>query len=161
MKVFESELPGIGKKYSVLTSNGDSITVIIHHSGKREIYFVPEGEDEPESVVELTDEEARTLGTILVGALFQPTSDEEKIAFLLKHLAFEWLKVGKKSPVVNKSIQELQIRKNFGVIVVAVMRKNEVFVSPSPSFKFLPGDTLIVVGSIGNIKNFVKFCKKE
>ncbi len=161
MFIKEGELPGVGKKYSMRTSNGDIIVVVIHYSGKREVYYFEDDSEEPTVVIELTDEEARTLGTILVGALFQPTSDEEKIGFLMKHLAFEWIKVPKNSFLANRTIKELDIRKNYGVIVVAVVRDENVVVSPSPLFKIEPGDTLVVVGNIENIKKFSKLVEEK
>jgi TrkA domain protein len=161
MFVKEGELPGVGKKYSMRTSNGDTIVVVIHYSGKREVYYFEDDSEEPTAVIELTDEEARTLGTILVGALFQPTSDEEKIGFLMKHLAFEWIKVPENSFLANRTIKELDIRKNYGVIVVAVVRDENVVVSPSPLFKIEPGDTLVVVGNIENIKKFSKLVEEK
>ena len=156
MYVKEGELPGIGKKYTIKTEAGDTIVVVIHYTGKREIYYFENGSEEPTAVIELTDEEARTLGTILVGALFQPTSDEEKIGFLMKHLVFEWVKVPENSFLANKTIKELDIRKKWGVIIVAIIRDDNVIVSPSPLFKIEPGDILIVVGNLENVKKFVK-----
>ncbi len=156
MFVKEGELPGIGKKYTIKTEKGELLVVVIHYTGKREIYYFEEDEEEPTAVIELTDEEARTLGTILVGALFQPTSDEEKIGFLMKHLVFEWVKVPKNSFLANKTIKELDIRKKWGVIVVAVIRDENVIVSPSPLFKIEGGDTLVVVGNLENVKKFVR-----
>ncbi|WP_456455674.1 cation:proton antiporter regulatory subunit [Thermovibrio sp.] len=156
MFVKEGELPGIGKKYTIKTEKGELLVVVIHYTGKREIYYFEEDEEEPTAVIELTDEEARTLGTILVGALFQPTSDEEKIGFLMKHLVFEWVKVPKNSFLANKTIKELDIRKKWGVIVVAVIRDENVIVSPSPLFKIEEGDTLVVVGNLENVKKFVR-----
>ena len=161
MFVKEGELPGIGKKYSMKTESGDTIVVVIHYTGKREIYYFEGDSEEPTAVIELTDEEARTLGTILVGALFQPTSDEEKIGFLMKHLVFEWVKVPENSFLAYKTIKELDIRKKFGVIVVAVIRDENVIVSPSPLFKIEPGDTLVVVGTLENVKRFVKEVEGE
>jgi len=161
MFVKEGELPGIGKKYSMKTESGDTIVVVIHYTGKREIYYFEDDSEEPTAVIELTDEEARTLGTILVGALFQPTSDEEKIGFLMKHLAFEWVKVPENSFLVGKTIKELDIRKNFGVIIVAVVRDENVVVSPSPLFRIEAGDTLVVVGTLENVKKFVKAVEGE
>ncbi len=161
MFVKEGELPGIGKKYSMKTENGDHIVVVIHHTGKREIYYFEKESEEPTAVVELTDEEARTLGTILVGALFQPTSDEEKIGFLMKHLAFEWIRVPENSFLAGKNIQELQIRKRYGVIVVAILRDENIIVSPSPLFQLQPGDTLVIVGSLENVKRFVKLVEAK
>ncbi len=161
MFVKEGELPGIGKKYSMKTESGDTIVVVIHYTGKREIYYFEDDSEEPTAVIELTDEEARTLGTILVGALFQPTSDEEKIGFLMKHLVFEWVKVPENSFLAGKTIKELDIRKKYGVIVVAVIRDENVIVSPSPLFRIEPGDTLVVVGTLENVKRFVKEVEGE
>ncbi len=161
MFVKEGELPGIGKKYSIKTENGDTVVVVIHFTGKREIYYFEGDSEEPTAVIELTDEEARTLGTILVGALFQPTSDEEKIGFLMKHLAFEWIKVPEGSFLAGKTIGELDIRKKYGVIIVAVIREENVVVSPSPLFRIEEGDTLVVVGSLEDVKRFMKLVEER
>ncbi len=34
-----ADLPGVGKKISFLTAEQQKVVVIIHHSGKRDLYF--------------------------------------------------------------------------------------------------------------------------
>src|SRR5687768_16107395 len=72
MDVREHDLPGVGKKFAVTTNDGDRLTIIIHNSGHREIYFFERGEDYPAYAVRMEDSEARKLGAILGGAFFQP-----------------------------------------------------------------------------------------
>lgn len=72
MRVDESVLPGVGRKFTITTQSGDCLVVVIHHSGRREVqtYEGPEA-DEPLYALDLTDQEARQLGAILGGVLFQ------------------------------------------------------------------------------------------
>ncbi len=76
MDVREHDLPGVGKKFAINTTGGDRMTVIIHNSGPREIYFFEPGEDFPSHAVRLEDSEARKFGAILGGAYFQPALAE-------------------------------------------------------------------------------------
>ena len=43
MDVREHDLPGVGKKYAIKTTEGDRMTVIIHNTGHREIYHFKKG----------------------------------------------------------------------------------------------------------------------
>ena len=60
MKIRETDLPGIGKKYVVLLKSGKELVIIIYNTGRREIYLMED--EEPSCVIELTDEEAKELG---------------------------------------------------------------------------------------------------
>ena len=93
MQIKTSDLPGIGKRYTFKTANGDQVTTILHHNGNREIYhFSPDEEDDPDFTLALTDEEARQLGTILLGVDYQPVSDD-RVELFLKNIRMEWIKV--------------------------------------------------------------------
>jgi len=52
--VAEATLPGIGKRYDMRTSDRASLAVMIHHSGRRDLYVL-NGADEPLASVTLTD----------------------------------------------------------------------------------------------------------
>ncbi|MGH3369257.1 MAG: hypothetical protein ACRDPR_04590, partial [Nocardioidaceae bacterium] len=69
--VVEIPLPGIGQRYDVRAVEGGTVTVVIHHSGRRDVYLLDE-RDEPKASVALTDSQARSLGAILGGAYFKP-----------------------------------------------------------------------------------------
>lgn len=154
MKFRETDLPGIGKKFSVITANKEKVSVIIHISGKREIYFFSKDDfDEPACSFVLTDEEANQLGSILMGTYFKPEGEEEKEMFM-KNLVIEWVNVEKNLPITNRSIRELQIRKHTGVSIVSIIRGNQTITNPSPDEVIKEGDTLVIIGNREQTERF-------
>lgn len=154
MKFKETDLPGIGKKFSVITANKEKISVIIHLSGKRELYFFSKDDfDEPMCSFVLTDEEANQLGSVLMGTYFKPEAEEEKEMFM-KNLVIEWVNVDKDSQMAGNSIKDLQIRKKTGASIVSIIRDNQTITNPAPEEVIKAGDTLVIVGNKEQIEKF-------
>src|SRR5688572_10557293 len=61
MDVREADLPGVGKKFALTTSEGERLTIIIHNTGDRELYNFRENEDFPFHALRLDDSEARKI----------------------------------------------------------------------------------------------------
>jgi len=59
----EANLPGVGRKLWLETSDGGRISIIAYNSGEYEIYLTPKGEEFPTSAVRLASEEAEALGS--------------------------------------------------------------------------------------------------
>ncbi len=151
----QTELPGIGKRFSIKLSSGQIVSIIIHHSGKREIYVLDEDGD-VECTVTLTDQEAREMGMVLAGAFYQPVAGD-KMELILKQLVMEWVELPPDSELVGKTLAEADVRKKTGVIVLGVVRNDEMIPTPDPkNFRFQPGDILIVVGNREQVENFIK-----
>ena len=157
MQFKETDLPGIGKKYSVITSDGYKVAVIIHITGKREIFvFEPDDYDDAVCDVILNEEEANQLGSVLMGAFYKPEQENIK-EVLIENLAIEWLKIPENSPLVGKSIKEENIRRKTGITVIAIIKQNrETIINPSPDVKLETGDTIVVVGSREQVEKFAK-----
>ncbi|WP_293446214.1 cation:proton antiporter regulatory subunit [Persephonella sp.] len=156
MEFKESDLPGIGKKYSIVTSAGDKITVVMHVTGKREIFvFEPDDFDEPSCDIVLTEEEANQLGSVLMGAYYRPEQEKEK-EVLIENLAIEWVKIPPTSSLSGKSIKEADIRRRAGVTVIAIIKENETIVNPKPEEVISAGDTVVVVGTREQVDNFMR-----
>ncbi|WP_297454132.1 cation:proton antiporter regulatory subunit [Persephonella sp.] len=152
----ETDLPGIGKKFSVVTQAGDKLTVIMHITGKREIFvFEPDDFDEPSCDVVLNEDEANQLGSILMGAYYRPEQEKEK-EVLIENLAIEWVKVPENSPLAGKSIKEADIRRKAGVTVIAIIKKDETIVNPRPEEVISAGDTIVIVGTREQVENFMR-----
>lgn len=114
MEVKMADLPGVGKKISFQTVEENKIVVIVHHSGKRDLYFFQESdEDEADFFLTLTAEETREMGAQLLGATYQPV-DDEKMEIFQKQLVMEWIKLTPESPFVDKPIEESRIRTHTG-----------------------------------------------
>jgi len=157
MEFRESELPGIGKKFTIKTQQGAVISVVLHVTGKREIFIFEEGEEyeDPDCDVILTEDEAKQLGSVLMGTYFRPEQEREREIFL-RNLAIEWVKVESNSPLVGKSIEELGIRKRTGVTVISIVRGEHTITNPLPEEVIREGDTLILVGTREQMDRFFR-----
>ena len=150
--VTEQALPGIGQRYDVRAAEGGSITVVIHHSGRRDIYVL-DGGDEPQASVALTDSQARTLGAILGGAYFKPAVIEE-IEAVIGGLLIDWVTLDENSPGAGKTIAELQVRSETKMTIAAILRGHVPLVAPEPTEQLAAGDRLIVVGRQEDLPGF-------
>lgn len=153
MEIKETDLPGIGKKFTVTTRSGITYSIIVHHSGKREIYRFEKDLDVPASVTELTDEEARQVGAILSGSYFQPTA-VDRMELVMREMIIEWVTVEPPSPLSNNTIQQLAIRKRTGASIIAVLRGETVIPSPAPDQELKAEDTLMIVGNREQVNRF-------
>jgi TrkA domain protein len=157
MRFREADLPGVGKKYTVELEDGEELTLVIHNTGRRELYIMEEDEEEPVCVITLTEDEARDLGFLLAGTTYQ-TVATGKMELIMKEMVMEWVKVGRNSNIADRSIAQAQIRKKTGASVIAIIRGEDMIASPDPSTEIKVGDTLVVVGTRQHIKNFLDLC---
>jgi len=159
MQIKTSDLPGIGKRYSFSISGREHIVVILHQAGNREIYhFADENADEPDFSVNLTDDEARQLGVLLMGVDYQPVADD-RMELLLKKFRIEWIKVSPDSCLANKTIIESRIRSVTGTTVIGIQRGDEIIGSPDVEEMILPGDILMAIGKREQIKKLTSLCE--
>jgi TrkA domain protein len=156
MSVSESELPGIGRRYEIVAANRVRLVLVVHHSGRRDLFVLRRGEDEPTCAVELSDDQARRIGAILGGAYFKPAVVEE-IEDIIGDFVVDWVTIDDASPVVDRSIEDLQIRRQTGMSVIAIVRGKRSINAPAPSEVLRAGDRLVVVGPRGNFSGFVDF----
>ncbi len=126
--------------------------VVIHHSGRRDVYLVTEA-DEPKASVALSDAQARTLGAILSGAYFKPAVVEE-IEAVIGGLLIDWVTLEENSPGAGKTIAELQIRTRTRMTVAAIVRDQVPIVAPEPTERLLAGDRLVVIGRQEDLPGF-------
>jgi len=139
-EIFESELPGVGKKYTVKLEEG-TLTVILHEDGRREIVYERDGEDAV--IITLSDELARKLALILAGAYFTPAPLEAIGSVISGRVRLEWVRTGS---AAGKSLGELDVRNRTGASVIAVARGDRVIPNPGAEFRLEQGDVLIAAG---------------
>lgn len=102
MNIRESELPGIGCKFEVITKGNEKMVIVIHDDGRREMYHFDADHEESISSVSLRDSEARQIAAILGGMVYRPQAlDTIEMAF--EGLSIEWFKVENNAPVVTKN----------------------------------------------------------
>ncbi len=161
MRIKEADLPGIGRKYTLQTAAGNLVVIIIHYSGKREIYLMEDADaDEPIYTVDLSDEESRRVGSILMGADFQPVSDKQ-VNFISKGFFMEWITVSPQSPLAHKSLKEGKVKNVTGATVIAIKRKDLVIPSPDADELLLPDDQIMVLGKREQIRSLEPLCGIE
>ena len=157
MEVREIELPGVGWKYAVRTAGGARLTVIIHHTGHREIYLFEEGAEFPSHAVRLEDAEGRQLGAILGGARYQPVG-EAQLETVLGQLTIDWYRVPE--GLADRTIGELEIRKRTGASIIAILRQGRPpDPNPGPDTALREGETLMVIGSREQVEAFRRFAE--
>lgn len=161
MKIKIADLPGIGKKLTFLPADASKIVLVIHHTGKREMYFFQDADDdEADFSINLTAEETREMGAQLLGATYQPT-DIDKMKLFKKQIVMEWVEVKGDSPLVGKTIGESRIRTKTGVSIIGIIRGEEVVASPGIDVVIQSGDTLMAVGKSEQIDQFTALSNGE
>ena len=153
-QIREQELPGIGRRYSVQAEGGE-VSVVIHHSGRRDVYLTDASGHLPPSVATLSDDQARRLGAVLAGAYFQPTLTRQ-IEAVVGGLLIDWVTIAPDSPGAGRSIADLQVRRRTRMTIVAILRGDDVVVVPEPSEVLGPGDRVVVVGRPEDLDGFVR-----
>ncbi len=140
------DLPGIGVRHSFETRHGRQIGVVTHRSGRRELLvYDPIDPDVCSEVLPLTDDEADALAELL-GApriVERLAAIREQVAGLVT----EQISIPPTSPYADQTLGDTQARTRTGASIVAVMRRSEVIPSPTPGFRFQPGDVVVVVGT--------------
>lgn len=75
-------------------------------------------------------------------------------------LALETMTIRTGSQAEGKSIIDLEIRKNFNIIITAVEQiSGEANFNPDPHYKFSADDKLIALGVVENLMRFEKLCE--
>lgn len=82
--------------------------------------------------------------------------DDARFASASKLLEFLWIEVKSDSLFVNQSLEKCQIREQFGLSIVAVLRHEEYFPTPKPSFTIFAGDVLGIIGTRTQLRSLVE-----
>jgi TrkA domain protein len=155
LSISELDLPGIGRRYEIIAARGQRVVLIIHHSGRRDLYVIDRNRDDPTCVVELTDDQARRIGAILGGAYFKPAVVEE-IERIIGEFVVDWVTLGEDANAVGRSLADLQVRKQSGMTVIAIIRGKKSITAPDPTEVLAAGDRLVVVGRREDLSRFVE-----
>ncbi|WP_336365318.1 cation:proton antiporter regulatory subunit [Halalkalicoccus salilacus] len=148
MEIHTTELPGIGRLFEIDLEAEDQIIVIIHKTGRREIFHRSTPDQDAEELLELTDEQARLLGSILIGGFYQPVATDTPKMSGDENTTIEWQTLHEPSTLIGQSIKQAELREQTGVTVLAVQRGKDVFSNPDPDFEFQAKDTLVTIGTL-------------
>lgn len=150
VQVEETALPGIGLRHDFVTANGRRVGVVSHRTGRRDL--VVYAQDDPDACSEtltLTPEESDALAEALGSprVVQRLATLHEQVTALIT----SQLRVPTGGRFDGRPLADTQARTRTGVSIVAVVRHGETVPSPRPSFRFIGGDNLIVVGTTEGI----------
>jgi TrkA domain protein len=150
--ISESDLPGVGHKFQIETTSGDRLIIVIHDDGRRELYhFDRNNLERAESVLTLTDGEARQIAGIVGGLSYVPKA-LPSTEVVLDDLVLEWFKIEPNAAGIGKTIKELQARKVTGASIVSIIEPNQANrVNPEADTVINEGATFIIAGDRRNI----------
>ena len=146
MKVYESEVPGVGQKYELELTGDKRLVVVLHHDGRCELFRRDGPDADGQKILDLNGEQANTLGSILEGAFFE-TVDTQSLSVPLGEDIIEWIDIPDDSPVAGSTLEGCDIRNRTGATVIAVQRGDETVSNPEPDFELAGGDILVAVGT--------------
>ena len=146
MTVYETEIPGVGRKFEVELDDGSRAVVLHHHDGRRELFRRPDPEADSEQVFDLPAETARRLGSILTGAHFESV-DAGDLSVPLGDAIIEWVDVPADSPLVGETIGEANVRAETGASVIAIQRGADTVANPATGVIVEPDDILVALGT--------------
>ncbi|GAB3701456.1 TrkA C-terminal domain-containing protein [Halorubrum pallidum] len=146
MPISESDLPGVGKKFEIDLGDGEMV-VVIHNTGKREVFRRIDADADSEKVFEFSDDLARTIGSIIEGAHFQPIEPDTQETTLPGGILLEWYELPPGSPLVGETLESADIGNRTGISIVAIQRGEGVVDSPEADTVLKEGDTVIAVGT--------------
>lgn len=161
MNVSVSQLPGIGQKISLRTGEDSMIVIVVHHTGKRELYLFDDADnDEADFAMDLTPDETRELGAQLLGATYQPVAAEQ-LQMFKKQIVIDYIELKSQSSLAGKSIEESAIRRRTGVTIIGIIQGDESIAVPDPKHKLEAGDMLMCIGKKDQIEMFAAWCRGE
>lgn len=151
-RIEETQLPGVGLRHDFVTRAGDRIGVITHRTGRRELMLYDQADpDSCREVVRLDEDEGHALAEVLGGTHVAESLDK-MIQQSVEGLTIDWLPATESWSCTGHTVAETMLRARTGVSIVAVVRGEQTFPSPTPDFRIEAGDTLVVVGTPEAIK---------
>ncbi|MBW2649766.1 MAG: cation:proton antiporter [Deltaproteobacteria bacterium] len=111
----------------------------------------------PREQIEGLVAEARSDGYEMFRSFYRKSLPLPDLKLCLPDVEISALTVAEESPLVGKSIIEIDLRKRFGVTVLAIRRDSQILSNPHGDTRFLSNDTLVVLGLPEKIANLMEF----
>ena len=159
-RVDETDLPGVGTRFSFETEGRRVLGVIRHHDGRREMFVADE--DDPDCVavaIDLEEGEGHLLADLLGGS--EISREAADLAQGVAGLTVDWVEVPAEACEPGTTIGSLQVRNRTGASVVAVLRGDEPHPAPGPDFEIQPGDVAMVVGTSDGVRQARRLLRGE
>jgi|CXWK01.1.fsa_nt_gi TrkA domain protein len=154
-QIDEDELPGIGRRYTFGLPDDGQICVVIHHTGRRDLYVTADvDDDEGGESVSVEDDVARRLGAVIAGSYFTPAA-VKRVEAVIGGLLIDWVTVREGSALAGSSIADAGVRQASRMTVAAIVRGDASIVAPEPEEVVAVGDQLVVMGRPEDLAGFL------
>ncbi len=159
-EIIETKLPGVGIRHEFVTSGGERLGIITHHTGRRElIVCAARDPDVCRDVVRLNEDDARALAEILGQS--QVIEAVHGTQLHMQGLTLDWLPVVASAPCASCTLYDVEHKDEAPATIVAVVRESKTIASPPSTFILEPGDTAVVVGTPEGIKALSRLLQGE
>ncbi|MFV0494037.1 cation:proton antiporter regulatory subunit [Mycobacterium sp.] len=146
MDVKEVLLPGVGLRYEFTNHQGDCIGIVARRNGDFDVVvYAAKDPDQARPLFALTGDEAEA-----VAQIFGAPRIAERFAELTREvpgLEAGQVCVGPGSPFAGHPLGDTRARTRTGASIVAIVRGDDVLVSPGPAEPLRANDVLIVIGT--------------
>lgn len=144
--VRETMLPGVGVRHEFTTHDDTVVGVVQRHDGHADVVVYDAADpDRCTSMVHLDPDDTHTLAQVLGAS--EITQSMGDVQASVEGLLFEWITITDRSGMARRSIADGELRTRTGASVVAVLRGEQSFPAPEPSFVFESGDVVVAVGT--------------
>lgn len=100
----------------------------------------------PRDVIEKFIAEVRSDGYEMFRSLAREPLNSSDLKLNIPDVEINSFKVGKSSPLAGKTLAEIELRKKFGVTLLAIRRDTETLSNPHGDIQLFAGDILIILG---------------
>jgi len=100
----------------------------------------------PRNEIEALVAEIRSDAYEMLRSLFKESSSFSDLHLQLPDVEISTLRVVERSPFVGKSLAEIELRKKYGVTVLAIRRNSQILSNPNVNLPFCANDVLFVLG---------------
>ncbi|WP_284013714.1 cation:proton antiporter regulatory subunit [Halobaculum litoreum] len=146
MRVFETELPGVGRRYTAKFPDGGQFVIVHRNDGRRRTYW--RGGRPTATASRCSNSPSRRRArsaNCSRGATSPPVAADLDDAFEEAPIRSVGIDAG--SPVADATIRETGIRSRTGASILAIRRGDDLLSNPDPDTAIRAGDTLVVVGT--------------
>lgn len=146
IRIDERALDG-GRSFRIDAHAGRSVVAVVHDGGERELHLYDRGNNEPGSSLRMDDDDARRLGSVLMGTTFRESLHPD-IASRLGDLVVDWVRIEAGSTADGRSLAQLEVHRRTGMTIVAIVRADVTLDSPPADTTLHVGDRVVVVGQL-------------
>ncbi len=100
----------------------------------------------PKDEIEHFVHEVRADGYHMFRSLSKDATTCADIRHCLQDIEINAFRLGERSPIIGKTLADTEIRKKYGVTVLAIRRDDNTISNPGIDMEFSPGDILFVLG---------------